>query len=130
MSRKNKIEMGSNKSFGIVFFVVFLIISLFPLLKGEKVIISLLIISIVFLILGLLNSHTLTPLNILWFKFGLLLGKIVSPVIMGLVFFLVVTPTGLLMKLFGKDLLRLKRNKKKTYWIARSSFKSDMKNQF
>ena len=79
--------------------------------------------------MGLINSSFLTPLNLLWFKFGMLLGRIVSPIIMGLVFFGVVTPTGLIMKLFKKDLLRLKRNEKKSYWIERKT-KSEMKNQF
>ena len=130
MSRENKIEMSSNKSFGIVFFVVFLIISLFPLLKGEKIIFSLLIISIVFLILGLLNSKILFPINKLWFKFGIILSSIISPIIMGIIYFLILTPIGLLMRLFGKDILNLKWNKKNTYWINKTGPKSKMKNQF
>ena len=88
-----------------------------------------LIISLVFLILGLINSSVLTPLNLIWFKFGMLLGRIVSPIVMALVFFVVVTPTGLIMKLFQKDLLKLKKINKKSYWIERKS-KSEMKNQF
>ena len=130
MSREKKIEMSSNKSFGIVFFVVFLIISLFPLLKGEKIIFSLLIISIVFLILGLLNSKILFPINKLWFKFGIILSSIISPIIMGIIYFLILTPIGLLMRLFGKDILNLKWNKKNTYWINKTGPKSKMKNQF
>ena len=88
-----------------------------------------LIISLVFLILGLVNSSILKPFNLLWFKFGMLLGRIVSPIVMALVFFFVVTPTGLIMKLFQKDLLKLKKKNKKSYWIERKS-KSEMKNQF
>jgi len=130
MNRENNIKMSSNKSFGIVFFVVFLIISLFPLLKGEKVIFSLLIISIVFLTLGLLNSKILFPINKLWFKFGLILGSIISPIIMGIIYFFILTPTGLLMRLFGKDVLNLKWNKNNTYWIDKTGPKSKMKNQF
>ena len=126
----SKIKVGSNKSFGIVFFVVFLIIGLYPLINEENVRIWSIIISIIFLILGLINSQILTPLNILWFKFGMLLGKFVSPIVMGLVFFLVVTPTGLIMKLFNKDLLKLRKNKNSSYWIKRPETKSEMKNQF
>ena len=88
-----------------------------------------LIVSLIFLILGLINSSFLTPLNLIWIKFGLLLGKFVSPIVMGLVFFFVVTPTGLIMKLLNKDLLNLKKKNKKSYWIRRKS-KSNMKNQF
>ena len=126
----SKIKVGSNKSFGIVFFVVFLIIGLYPLINEDNVRIWSIIISIIFLILGLINSQILTPLNILWFKFGMLLGKFVSPIVMGLVFFLVVTPTGLIMKLFNKDLLKLRKNKNSSYWIKRPETKSEMKNQF
>ena len=126
----SKIKVGSNKSFGIVFFVVFLIIGLYPLINEDNVRIWSIIISIIFLILGLINSQILTPLNILWFKFGMLLGKFVSPIVMGLVFFLVVTPTGLIMKLFNKDLLKLRKNKNSSYWIKRPEIKSEMKNQF
>ena len=126
----NKIKTSSNKSFGIVFFVFFLIISLFPLLKDNNIRIWAIIPAIIFLILGFLNSPILTPLNKIWFKFGILLGNFISPVVMGIVFFVVVTPTALLMRIFGKNLLGLKRNNKKSYWIERSSIKSKMKNQF
>ena len=126
----NKIKVGSNKSFGIVFFIFFLIIALYPLVNEESIRIWAVILSVLFLILGLINSQALTPLNILWFKFGILLGKIISPIVMGLVFFLVVTPTGIIMRLLKKDLLKLKKNKLNTYWINRSESKSDMKNQF
>ena len=83
----NKIKVGSNKSFGIVFFIFFLIIALYPLVNEESIRIWAVILSVLFLILGLINSQALTPLNILWFKFGILLGKIISPIVMGLVFF-------------------------------------------
>ena len=124
------IKISSNRSFGIVFFVVFLLIALYPLINGEELRIWSLIISIIFLILGLLNSKILTPLNKIWFKFGIILGKIVSPLIMGIIFFLVVTPIGLLMRLLGKDVLNLKYNKSKSYWIEKNGPKSKMKNQF
>ena len=126
----SKITVGSNKSFGIVFCVFFLIVSLYPLINGEIIRLWSLFLSVIFLILGLLNSRILTPLNILWFKFGIFLGRFVSPIVMGLVFFLVVTPTGLIMRMFRKDLLKLKKNDLNTYWINRSEPKSDMKNQF
>jgi hypothetical protein len=128
--KKNKIKIGSNRNFGIVFSIVFLIISIFPLLNNGDVRIWSAIVSIVFLFLGLFNSPILTPLNILWFKFGILLGNLISPIVMGIVFFVVVTPTALLMRIFGKNLLGLKRNNKTSYWIERSEIKSKMKNQF
>jgi len=124
------IKISSNRSFGIVFFIVFLLISIYPLLNKESINLWFLIISIIFLILGLLNSAILSPLNKLWFKLGILLGKIVSPLVMGLIFFCVVTPIGLLMKLFKKDPLNLKFNNKKSYWIEKTELKSKMKNQF
>jgi|TARA_Y100000389_G_scaffold200317_1_gene240462 hypothetical protein len=124
------IKIGSNRSFGIVFFVVFLLISLYPLLNEENIRIWSLIISFIFLVLGIFNSKILSPLNKVWFKFGILLGKVISPVVMGLVFFLVVTPTGILMKIFRKDLLNLKFNNNKSYWIDKKGPKSKMKNQF
>jgi hypothetical protein len=127
---KNKIKISSNKSFGLVFFVFFLIISLFPLFKDGNIRIWAIIPSIIFLILGLLNSPILSPLNKIWFKFGILLGSFMSPIAMGIVFFIVVTPTSLIMKMFGKNLLGLKKNNKKSYWIERSSIKSKMKDQF
>jgi hypothetical protein len=126
----NNIKISSNRSFGIVFFVVFLIISLYPITYNEDIRIWSLIISFIFIILGLLNSKILTPLNKLWFKFGLFLGKIFSPLIMGVIFFFVVTPIGLIMRMLGKDLLNLKQNKAKSYWIEKSGPKSKMKNQF
>ena len=126
----DEIKLGSNRSFGIVFFIVFLLIAIFPLLNQEEIRIWSLIISILFLILGLLNSKILTPLNKLWFRFGLFLGKIISPIIMGVIFFLVVTPTGLIMRLLGRDVLNLKYNKNQSYWIEKNGPKSKMKNQF
>ena len=88
------------------------------------------IISIVFLILGLLNSKILTPFNKAWFKFGIFLGNFISPVVMGVVYFFVVTPTGLIMRLFKKDLINLKKNNKNTYWIEKKQTKNSMRNQF
>jgi len=127
---KNNIKISSNKSFGIVFFIVFLIIFIYPLVDGNMLRIWPLVISIIFLILGLINSNILTPLNKIWFRFGILLGSFVSPIVMGLVFFLVVTPISLLMRLFGKDVLKLKKNNSKSYWIEKSGPKSRMKDQF
>ena len=127
----DEIKLGSNRSFGIVFFIVFVLVATYPLLNQGEVRIWSLIISFLFLFLGLLNSKILTPLNKLWFRFGLFLGKIISPIIMGVIFFLVVTPIGMLMRLFGKDVLNLKLNKKKSsYWIEKVGPKSKMKNQF
>ena len=127
---KKQIKISSNRSFGIVFFIFFLAISLWPLIYGENIRLSYLVVSIIFLILGITNSKILTPLNKLWFKFGLLLGKIVSPIVMGVIFFFVVTPTGIIMKLLRKDLLNLKKNNSNTYWIEKKNENSSMKNQF
>ena len=126
----DEIKIGSNRSFGIVFFTVFLIIATYPLINNGELRIWSLILSLVFLILGLLNSKILYPLNKIWFKFGLLLGKLVSPLIMAIIFFLVVTPIGILMRILNKDLLNLKFNKSKSYWIEKNEQKSKMKNQF
>ena len=127
---KNNIKISSNKSFGIVFFLFFLIVSLYPLINSEEIRYWSLVLSLIFLILGILNSKVLTPLNNLWFKFGLLLGKLISPLIMGFIFFFVVTPIAITMKILKKDLLNLKFNKNYSYWIDKSEPKSKMKNQF
>ena len=105
----DNIKIGSNRSFGIVFFIVFLIIGLYPLIKDGDLRWWSLIISVIFLFLGLINSNVLTPLNKIWFKFGILLGKIISPIVMGIVFFIFVTPTGIIMRLLRKDLIGLKK---------------------
>ena len=126
----NDIKISSNRSFGIVFFVVFLLIAIYPLIYNGEIRLWSLLISFIFLILGLLNSKALTPLNKIWFKFGILLGKIVSPIILGIIFFFVVTPIGLIMRILGKDLLNLKFNTNKSYWIEKKGPKSKMKNQF
>ena len=127
--KNKKIKISSNRSFGIVFFVVFFVYAIWPLLRNQDIRIWSLIISLVFLILGILNSNLLKPFNKIWFKFGMLLGNIVSPIVMSLVFFLVVTPTGYLMRFFGKDLLKLRKNKNNTYWVTKN-YKSNMKDQF
>ena len=131
ISKNNNIKIGSNRSFGIVFFIFFLIISFWPIFNEGNPRIWSLLISLIFLILGLINSNLLSPLNKIWFKFGIFLGNFISPIVMGLVFFLVVTPIGLIMKLLGKDLLRLNKKKNSnTYWLKKDRYKSSMKNQF
>ena len=124
-------KVGSNKSFGIVFGIFFLIIFLWLLINSSSVNYLFLLISILFFILGFINSKILSPLNHIWAKFGFLLGKIISPLIMMIIFFGVVTPIGLLMKLLKKDLLSLKKNNDKTYWINKDDkVQSKMKNQY
>ena len=123
-------KIGSNKSFGIVFFIFFFILGLYPVINDGEIKIWLIAISIVFLILGLLNSKILSPLNIVWFRFGIFLGKIISPIVMIVIFFIVVTPIGLLMRMLGKDILNLKYNNNKSYWIKKNDHQSKMKNQF
>ena len=129
--KEYQVKVSSNRSFGFLFFVVFFVISLWPLKSQGDLRLWAFVLSLVFLILGILNSKFLTPLNKLWFKFGILLGSIVSPFVMGLVFFLVVTPTGMIMRFLGKDLLRINKNKTiSTYWINRNKQKNSMKKQF
>ena len=131
MASNSKIKISSNRSFGLVFFVVFLIIALWPLKSGEEFRLWSLVLSIIFFILGVLNSKLLTPLNRLWFKFGIFLGSIVSPIVMGMVYFIVVTPTGVFMRLLGKDLLKTSKEKyTSTYWMKRNKQQSSMKKQF
>ena len=124
------IEIGSNRSFGIVFFIVFLVIAIYPLINNGELRLWSLIISLIFLFLGLVNSKILNPLNKIWFRFGIFLGKVISPLIMGIIFFLVVTPIGILMRLLNKDLLNLKFKNTGSYWIEKTEQKSKMKNQF
>ncbi len=129
--KQKEIKISSNKSFGLVFFVIFIIIALWPLLNDGNIRIWSIIVSIIFLILGLLNSKILTPFNKLWMRLGALLGIIVSPIVMGVVYFGIITPIGLIMKLFGKDVLNLKLDKnKKSYWTLKKKIPSKMKDQF
>ena len=128
--KKRYIKTSSNKSFGIVFFLVFLVISIWPLKYGAEIRIWALGISILFLILGMMDSKILSPLNKMWFKFGIFLGNIISPIVMCAIFFIIVTPISLIMRLMGKDILNLKKNNSKSYWIEKIGTKSKMKNQF
>ena len=124
-------KKSSNKSFGILFFVVFLGLGLWPLTNDNNPNIYLIIISTIFLILGLLNSKLLSPLNSFWIKFGELLGKIIAPVVMAIIYFFILTPISLMVRLFGKDLLGLKFSKQlKTYWIKRKKDLGSMDKQF
>ena len=127
---QEKIKLPSNRNFGVVFSIVFLIIAIWPILNQNEIRIWSIIISFIFLILGLINSKFLSPLNKAWFKFGLILGSVIAPIVMGIVFFFVVTPTGLIMKALGKDILGLKRNKNNTYWLEKDNSNNNLKNQF
>ena len=124
------IKISSNRSFGFLFAFVFSLVAFWPILNQNEIRIWSLIIAIVFLILGFFNSKLLTPLNKIWFRFGIFLGNFISPIIMGIIFFFVVTPTGLIMKLFNRDLINLKKSNEKSYWIKKKDIKSSMKNQF
>jgi|TARA_B100001964_G_scaffold196009_1_gene220362 hypothetical protein len=131
MASNSKIKISSNRNFGLVFFVVFLIVALWPLKYEEDFRLWSLTLSIIFFILGIINSKLLTPLKKLWFKFGILLGSIVSPIVMGIVYFLVVTPTGVFMRFLRKDLLKTSKIKNTyTYWIKRDKQKNTMRKQF
>ena len=124
-------SQSSNKSFGLLFFVVFLIIGLWPLKNGESLNYYFIIASVVFLILGLLNSKLLSPLNKSWIKLGEILGIIIAPIVMALVYFVILTPISIIVRVFGKDLLGLKFLKEKdTYWIKRKKILGSMKKQF
>ena len=124
-------SQNSNKSFFLLFFVVFLIIGLWPLKNGDNLNVYFVAISGIFLILGLINSKLLSPLNKIWIKLGEVLGIIIAPIVMFLVYFIVLTPVSLIVRLFGKDLLSLKFFKKKdSYWIKRKKNLGSMNNQF
>jgi hypothetical protein len=122
---------SSNKSFGLLFFAVFLAFGLWPLKSGESFNLYLILISTIFLILGVINSKLLSPLNNIWIKFGEILGVIIAPIVMALVYFIILTPVSLIVRIFGKDLLGLKFLKKQdTYWIERKKNLNSMKKQF
>ena len=124
-------EQSSPKSFGVVFSIVFLIVALYPLINSEVIRVWSLFVSAVLLLLTLLVPNLLSLPNKLWFKFGILLGSIIAPVLMALVYFVTVLPTGLIMRFLGKDLLKQKLDKNaKSYWIKRSEPIGSMKNQF
>ena len=125
MDKKN-----SNKSFGVLFFIVFLLIALWPLVNGDSLRVWSLLIAVIFLVLGLLNSKILNPFKKIWIKFGEILGKVIAPLVLSIVYFIVITPIGLLLRIFGKDLLGIKFLKKKSYWIKRDKDLGTMKNQF
>ena len=123
-------KISSNRSFGILFSIVFAIITFWPIISGNPFRLWSLPISIIFLVLGLLNSKLLNPLNIVWVKFGELLGRIIAPIVMAIIYFIIVTPIGLFMRLIGKDLLNIKFSKANTYWIKRKKKIGSMKKQF
>jgi len=121
---------SSNRSFGLVFFIFFLLIAIWPMFKDGEIRIWSILLSLLFLTLGILDSKVLTPLNYIWIKFGDLLGRVIAPVVMGFIFFLVVTPIGLFMRILGKDILRLRLSNKKSYWIKREKNIQTMKKQY
>ena len=126
-----KIKKSNNRSFGILFFIVFLILGLYPTLKGNSPNIYLISISIPFIILGIINSKILTPLSNAWIKLGEILGIIIAPIVMAIIYFFILTPISLIVRIFGKDLLSIKFDKQvNTYWINRKKNISSMKKQF
>ena len=131
ISRHVSTEQSSEKSFGVVFSIVFLIVALYPLINSKGLHIWALVVSIIFFLLAFLAPKILVLPNKLWFKFGLLIGSIVAPIVMAFVYFVTVLPTGLIMRLLGKDLLKQKLDKNaKSYWIERKEPMGSMKNQF
>ncbi len=124
-----KINKKNNITFGILFFVFFLIIGLYPLVSFEVIRIWSVVLSLVFLIITIIRPNLFTFLNRSWIQFGILLGKIISPIIMGLVFFFVVTPIGILVRILKKDVMGLKRGAS-SYWIDREDKLQSMKKQF
>ena len=123
------IKRKDNITFGILFFILFLIIGLYPLKSEGLIRIWSVVLSLVFLIITIIRPNLFTFINKLWIQFGILLGKIISPIVMGLVFFFVVTPIGILVRIFKKDVLGLKRGAN-TYWINREDKLQSMKKQF
>jgi len=127
----NDIKAGSIRSFGIVFFLFFVIIALYPILNNHNIRIWSLIVGFIFLFLGIVKSPILKPLNFIWFKFGLFLGKFISPIVMGIVYFVVVFPTSLLLKLFKKNYLNIKYDRNRSsYWVTIKDKNTSMKDQF
>jgi Saxitoxin biosynthesis operon protein SxtJ len=130
----HEVKVGSERSFGFVFAFVFMIIGTVPLIRGGDLRLWSLLLAAVFLGLGLIAPGVLRPLNIVWFKFGMLLGRIIAPIVISLLFFIAVTPTALIMRIMRKDPLTLKFDPNaKSYWIARSKTQNpmgSMKNQF
>ena len=125
------IKSGSEKSFGLVFAILFLILAIYPLFQAENLKIWALLVSVIFFLLAFLAPKKLAIPNKLWFKFGIFLGSIVAPIVMIAVYLITVLPTGIIMRLLGKDLLRQKFDKNlNTYWIARKEKIGSMKNQF
>ena len=125
---KKKKDLG--RSFGIVFFIFFLIIALWPEFNYKNIRLLPLIIGFIFLLFAIIAPKFLLPLNKIWIKFGELLGKFISPIVMGLIYFLVITPIALLLKMFKKDLLKLKFSKEGSYWVIRKKKLGPMKKQF
>ena len=123
------IKRKDNITFGILFFILFLIIGLYPLKSEGLIRIWSVVLSLVFLIITIIRPNLFTFINKLWIQFGILLGKIISPIVMGLVFFFVVTPIGILVRIFKKDVMGLKRDAN-TYWIKREDKLQSMKKQF
>ena len=123
-------SQSSNRSFGLLFFVVFLIIGLWPLKNGDNLNFYLIVISVIFLILGLINSKLLSPLNKLWIKFGEALGGIIAPIVMALIYFVILTPVSLIVRTFGKDLLGLKFLKEKNLLDKKKKNLGTMRKQF
>ena len=124
-------QNNQNRSFGLLFFVVFLVLALWPLTQNAEINIYLILIALIFLSLGLLNSKILSPLNKTWIKFGELLGRIIAPIVMAVVYFFILTPISLLVRLFGKDLIGMKfSNNIKSYWVKRKKHLGSMDKQF
>ena len=127
----HKIKSGTERNFGLIFAIVFVIIGLYPVLQGQDIRLWAFITALIFLFFGIFLPKALIVPNILWFKFGILLGAIVAPIIMGIIFILIVTPTGIIMRLLGKDILNQKMKKLvKSYWIKSKENLGSMKNQF
>ena len=125
-----KIKIGSNKSFGFVFTILFTIIGLWPLFNDEIINTTFIYLAFILFLITIIKSDYLSLFNKIWFKFGLLLGGLISPIVMAVIFFFIITPISLILKIIGKDVLNIKKNNNKSYWIIKSNLKSKMKNQF
>ena len=123
-------KKNSNRTFGILFFLVFLVIGIWPILNNEGLRWWSIIISLIFLFLGIINSKILTPFNKIWIKIGELLGKVIAPIVMAIIYFFIITPMSILLKLLRKDLLKIKFSPVTTYWIKRDKKFGSMKRQF
>ena len=123
-------KKSSERNFGLFFSAIFFLIGLWPLLSASPLRLWSISLAVVLLALALVRPRLLKPLNYSWLKLGEILGKIIAPIIMCLIFFIILSPISFFVRVLGKDLLRLKFSKNNTYWIKREKNITTMNKQF